>query len=431
VVVPRTIRDIVNTIRFARNNGISVTARGGGTGLVGSALNNGIILDLQNFNKIKVYQNHVVVGAGVHKGMLDEILGKHNKFLGPNPSVGPYCTIGGMIGTNASGSRSLKYGSTIENLLAVTMITSGGRVIDLPSNTKLARSIHRIACLVDKSAYPRTSKNSCGYRLDAVRTMSDTHKVIAASEGTLGIVVSAKLRIYDIPKKRTLVILGYGSPVKAATDCQKIVRLEPSALEFVDRSTMRNIAAKFPQNIRCLLYVEFDSDVTEKILLLGRMSSGKILHKLSDRKSIAKWWAFRNSALYFSLKNVLSSRALPHIIEDAAVPLDKLDKLMEFAEGIRKKFAVKLVMYGHAGNGNMHIRMASKNKSKTLSDRIASDFFSQVIAVNGTITGEHGDGLARSKFVRRQYGKNTYKLFSKLKSELDPTNTLNPNKILV
>ncbi len=431
VVVPKTIKDIIKTLLFATKNKLSVTPRGGGTGLVGSALNSGIIIDLRNLDRIRIFQNHVEVGAGVHKGRLDQILEKHGKFLGPNPSVGPYCTIGGMIGTNASGSRSLKYGSTIDNLLEVTMITASGKMLKLPSRTRLAQSVVKLARQVDRQKYPQVSKNSCGYRLDAVSNISETQKIIAASEGTLGIVVSAKLRIYDLPKKRILVILGYESIKDAALDCQKIVKLRPSALEFVDHNTMKNITARFPHEIKCLLYVEFDANIGRNVSLLSNTIAGQILYKFSDKKSIAKWWTARNSALYFSLKNLLSSKTLPHIIEDATVPLHSLADLLLLAEKTARRHGVKLVMYGHAGNGNIHIRLASKNKCKKTINTIAKEFFTQVIAMKGTITGEHGDGIARTKFVRMQYGHRTYKLFCKLKNEFDPHNLLNPQKIVL
>lgn len=430
VVIPKTAQDVISVVRFARKNRIPITARGGGTGLVGSALGSGIIIDLQNFGKVRVSKNHVEVGAGVHKGKLDQILDKHGKFLGPNPSVGPYCTIGGMIGTNASGSRSLKYGSTINNLLEVKMVTAQGKLLKLPSRSKPASSILQIARLVDRSDYPAVSKNSCGYRLDAVDDVSNTQKIVAASEGTLGIILSAKLSIHDLPEKRSLIILGYSSPKKAALDCQKIILLRPSALEFVDHNTMRNIDAKFPPRTKCLLYVEFDSKTDRMSKALAKTCSGKTIRILNDRRSIERWWSFRNSALYFSLKNVLSKEALPHIIEDAAVPLERLVDLMSVAERLRKKFKVKLVMYGHAGNGNLHIRMASKSKNARLVHRLAHEFFSEVISIGGTITAEHGDGIARSKFVKRQYNKRTYELFRRIKAEFDPQNLLNPHKIL-
>lgn len=430
VVIPKTILDISLVLKFAKKNGMSVTPRGGGTGLVGSALNEGIILDLKKFDKIRISKNYAEVGGGVYKGKLDAELKKHKKFLGPNPSVGPYCTVGGMIATNASGSHSLKYGSTIDNLLEVTIILGTGKIITLPSKTKIANSILKIAYSVNKNNFPQVSKNSCGYRLDAISDHTDLQKIIAASEGTLGIIVSAKLRIFKEPANKSLIILGYNCINKAIRDCQNLVQLNPSALEFVDNKTMKNFKIKFPKKIRCLLFLELDSQIQKNTKLLKKICNGKLLHVINDNQSIIKWWNYRNSALHFSLKNLTEGESLPHIIEDTTVPLEKLEKLVRLTQKISTKFHTKLVMYGHAGNGNIHIRLASKNNNKNMVRNLAEMFFKAVIEMGGTITGEHGDGLARTSFVRLQYGSKTLSTFNELKRELDPDLILNPNKIV-
>jgi len=429
VVFPKNSSDIVKILRIAKKHKISVTPRGGATGLVGSALNDGIILDMKNFDKIKVASDFVYVEPGVRKGQLDKALNRHKKFLGPNPSVGPYCTIGGMIATNASGSRSLKYGSIIDNLLEVTIITGAGKIVTLPSRTQLANSVLRIAKSIDKTKFPRVSKNSCGYRLDAI-SGNTTQKIIAASEGTLGVIVSAKLRIFRIPPRRVLLVLGYDSIKNAAGDSSSLVKLGPSALELVDKNTMKNFKNKFPKKTNCLLFVEFDSDIRANIARIKKISAGKILYTLGNAKSAERWWAYRNSALHFSLKNLLAGQLSQHIIEDATVPVEKLRDLVAIAQNLGKSFGAKLVMYGHAGNGNIHVRVALPKNDNNIIDRLAGEFFSQVICLGGTITGEHGDGLARTKFVRMQYGQKTYCEFEKLKREFDPNFILNPNKIV-
>jgi FAD/FMN-containing dehydrogenase len=429
VVFPKNIADIIKVLRFAKKQKMSVTPRGGATGLVGSALNDGIIMDMKNFDRIKVSENSVYVESGVHKGQLDKILKKHGKFLGPNPSVGPYCTIGGMIATNASGSHSLKYGSMIDNLLQVTMITGSGKIVTLPSKNKLANSVVKIAKSVDAHKFPHVSKNSCGYRLDAVST-NTTQKIIAASEGTLGIIISAKLRIFDAPPSKTLLILGFDSIIKAAAECAALSKLGPSALELVDKNTTKNFGVKFPKKISSLLFLELDSDIRAKTREIKKISTGKLLYATNSAKSIERWWALRNSALHFSLKSLLAGQLLPHVIEDAAVPVQRLPDLLKAAQNLGKSFGAKLVMYGHAGNGNIHIRAAMPKNDKNLVDKMAKAFFSQVIALGGTITGEHGDGIARTKFVRMQYDQKTYCKFKKLKRQFDPDLVLNPNKIV-
>src|SRR5690349_15184805 len=195
IVIPRNENEIIKILKFASNKNIPITPRGAGTGLVGSALGNGIILDLKHFDKIKVYPNYVQVDSGVFRGNLDKKLEKYGKFFGPDPSVGPYCTVGGMIATNASGSHSLKYGSVIDNLIGVRIITSAGRVISLPSKSQFGNKILKmINCDIQKK-FPHVSKNSCSYRLDKITKKTALQKIIAGSEGTLGIIISAKMKI--------------------------------------------------------------------------------------------------------------------------------------------------------------------------------------------------------------------------------------------
>ena len=430
VVIPKNIKDIVSVICFALKQKVSVIARGSGTGLVGSVLGDGIIVDMRNFDKIKISRDHVEVGSGVLKGDLDKELLKQGKFFGPNPSVGPYCTIGGMIATNASGSRSLKYGSMIDNLLEVTLITGTGEMIRLPSKSKIAEFILRIANSIDKKTFPQVSKNSCGYRLDTINNQNDLQKIIAGSEGTLGIVVSAKLKVRKLPQKRSLLILGYDSITAATLECQNLIKIYPSALEFVDHTIMKNFKANFPQSTKCLLFIEFDSNINQSISQLHKISNAKVLHKLDSEKEIQRWWKYRDSALYFSMKNVLPKESMPHIIEDATVPLPRLGELFSIANIIRKMLHAKIITYGHAGNGNIHIHFILQNKNKKVIKKIATWFFSMVIKIGGTITGEHGDGLARSEFVKLQYGPKTYLAFNMIKNRFDPHNILNQDKII-
>ena len=431
VVIPRDEQDLTGIVKYASKNNIPLTARGAGTGLVGSALGRGIIVDLKNFNKIRVSLNHVVAGAGVFKGQLDTELEKQNRFFPPNPSIGPYCTVGGMVATNASGSHSLKYGSTIDNLLGVRIITSNGEVTELPSNSRLACDAIGIIRPDVQKKFPCVSKNSCGYRLDKVTGKSSLHKIISGSEGTLGIIISAKLRTLPVPKERALIMIAYKTIRHAAVDSARIVSLKPSALEIVDDNIMKYLKIKLPKGVKCLLFVEFDHDVKKGQRDLRKMVyNGKIVKTLAKNDEVKEWWNFRNSALSYSLKSITAKQILPTIIEDATVPVEKLTLLVDIINKIVKKYKLRFVLYGHAGNGNLHIRPILKSKNKKTIKNIAKEFFSQVITIGGCITGEHGDGLARSEFVKLQYSKDVYSTFKKIKSRFDPNNILNPGKII-
>jgi len=429
IVLPKNKEDVMSLVKFASKNKIPITPRGGSTGLVGGSIGSGIIIDLKEFNSFKIAKKHVIVGAGLSKGKLDKLLEQKKKFLGPNPSVGPYCTIGGMIGTNASGSRSLKYGAIIDNLLAVEFIDGIGNHVRLPSKNKLSSRIVKIAKSVQNETFPTVTKNSCGYRLDTIHNTNQVQKILAASEGTLGTIISAKLRIFDIPKTRCLFIISYSSIKDACDDCKKIIKVNPSALEFIDETTLKNIEYAIPKKTKCLLFVEIDSKIKKKSSTIKKVIKGKIIYITKNQKIVKKWWKYRDSSLSYSIQHILKGENAPHIIEDATVPLENLNKLFEIIDKIQKQYDVRMIKYGHAGNGNIHVRLITKQDNKTIK-KIAKFYFSNVIKLGGTITGEHGDGLARTEFVKSQYGKNTFLKFQKLKKCFDPKNILNPNKII-
>lgn len=430
VVFPRNEHDISKILRFASKNRISLTPRGGGTGLVGSALGRGIILDMGHLDKIRIKKDSVEVGGGTFKGKLDAKLRKYGRFLGPDPSVGPFCTIGGMIATNASGAHSLKYGSVIDNLIQVKIVTSGGKILTLPNCNWITKKVLKLITPQIQNTFPHISKNSCGYRIDKIKSKKDIPKIISASEGTLGIIVSSTLKTFAIPKKSILLIISYKTIRSAVLDVPNIVKLGPSALEIIDHNIMQHIKTDIPKDGQCMLFVEFDDNIMKNRIQTGKLVSGKIVKVITKRQEISRWWNVRNSALSHSLRSISKHETMPSLIEDATVQVKRLPLLISLVEYLVSKYNMKIVFYGHAGNGNLHIRPVLKRKDKRLIRKIAKEFFSGVIFIGGSITGEHGDGLARSEFVKLQYGAKTYSLFKKIKRIFDPTNTLNPGKII-
>ncbi len=430
VVIPKNEKDVINTIKIAKKFKTSVTVRGAGTGLVGSALNNGIILEMKNFDLLRLSNEHVTVGPGTIKGRLDKKLEEQKKFFPPNPSIGSFCAIGGMLGNNSSGSRSLKYGSVIDNVAEITFIDGNGTKITLPKNKRVAKKILKFTKKIDKKGFPNVTKNSSGYRIDKVKTINDAHKVIIGSEGTLGIILSAKLKIKNIPRKRILFVIGYKSIKDAIKNCIEINKTGPSAIEFVDRTTLIQIKFKFNKKIKCLLFVEFDEKIGSNEKKLKSIITEKIIKKLKKDSDISRWWKYRDSSLHYSLKSIKKEKMLPFIIEDAAVPLEHLEKLFSVLNKINKKYKTRSILYGHAGNGNIHVRLVSDKKKIAIIKNIAVQYFEEVIQLGGTITAEHGDGLARSEFIKKQYGAKNYQLFKEIKKFFDPKNVLNPGKII-
>ena len=430
IVVPKNEKDVIDTIKIAKKSKMSVTVRGAGTGLVGSALNNGIILDMRNFNSTKIGKNSITVGPGTMKGNLDKKLEQKKKFFPPNPSIGSFCSVGGMLGNNASGSRSLKYGSVIDNVEEITFVDGKGKKITLPKNKKIADKIIKFANNIESKKFPNVTKNSSGYRIDKIKTSKDSHRVIIGSEGTLGIILSAKLKIKSSPKKRILFVIEYKSINNAAKNCIEINNTDPAAIEFVDRTTLNQIKFKFNKKSKCLLFVEYDERIIPHEIQLKSIVTGKIVKKLQKKEEINQWWRYRDSSLQYSLKSIKKEKRVPHVIEDAAIPLKDLPKLFSILNKINKKYNTRSIVYGHAGNGNVHVRLISNRQKIGIVKKMAIEYFDEIIKLGGTITAEHGDGLARSEFIRKQYGAKNYQIFKEIKKFFDPENILNPGKII-
>ncbi len=461
--VPRGEDEAAAVVRIAAECGVPVTARGGGTGLAGGAVGGGVVLDMRMLDGVEIDAGggdsiSVTAGAGAPKGAIDEVLAARGAFLGPNPSVGPYCTAGGMVATNAAGSRSLKYGSVIDNLLGVRIIDGLGRTADLPADADLSGRIAAAArgCEGDPAAgFPAVEKNSCGYRIDAVGSAADAHRAIAGSEGTLGIVVSARLRAFELPESRRLYVVACGSHADAAADCIALRGAAPSALEYVDGRTLSRMGggaggmAGMPDGTKCALLAEFDAPARGGANAppeASRMGSlrGTVADSTESEADMRRWWRLRDTALSATLRGGGGRSGPPpaYVVEDAAVPPGRVGDLLALIAALEERFGLDATVYGHIGSGNLHVRLSGGDgddfggvgdrwpEGRPRMRRIAEWYLGRVVAMGGTITGEHGDGLARTWLVAMQYGTPVLRRFAALKALLDPRGILNPGKVV-
>lgn len=445
VVCPADEHDVQRLCEYSSSNKIPITGRGAGTGLLGQSLSYGIVLDFSKHMDriIDIDNDYVTVQPGVVKGMLDKELKKRNKFLPPDPASSNYCTIGGMIADNSSGIHSLGYGSTISFLEEINVVYADGE-LGFASPSKydnkmkklgelLLPSVHKI-----RNCYPSVSKNSCGYRLDAVVADNfNPQKVFAASEGTLGVMTSAKLHILDIPAYRSLMVIGFEDLLSAISAVPAILKFSPVALEMLDHTVVGSDDSNM-HGAGCLLIIEFAGNrsinkVEERMRACKQELADRcsVIEYASDEQSITKIWRARKSALNSIMKLTLGSRKPIGLIEDTVV---RPDFLVEHAANLLQTYQenkVDYVIYGHVGDGNMHTRPlidTASTKEIELICNIANKVFAQVIKRGGTISGEHGDGLARTGYIQMMYGKRITSLFSRVKKLFDPSFTMNPCK---
>jgi len=469
VVLPKNVEDVIKVVKFASTNGIPVIARGGGSGLAGQAIGDGIIIDFTKYMhhiiEIDIKENYVMVEPGIYKGVLDKELKKYSRFLPPDPSSANYCAVGGMIATNASGAHTVKYGSTIDYVQSLDVILSNGELMHVEPveigsyewkkkagslEGKLLETLLNLLLPNEeliRNRFPRVRKNSCGYRLDRVlgNNVLDMSKLFVASEGTLGIVVRAKFKIMDLPKEKVLTLLGFDNTLEASKSIIKIAELKPSALELIDktviqlaRTSSEEFASKVPIDTNCLLFVEFDGNSRDEVENgINRLRSvleqihAKTIASSFDGSEMARIWEIRKNALSYTMKIRENAKKPIAFMEDPVVPVDKLDFLVETLQRVYNKHGLKYVVYGHAGDGNLHTRPlfdVSKSEEIKIMREVAEDLLNAVTSVNGSVSAEHGDGLARSGFIRDVYGNEIYQLFVKVKELFDPINIMNPNK---
>lgn len=450
VFVPEDVTDVINICQYAFGKETPVTPRGGGTGLLGQALTKGIVVDTsKHLNRIiETEENHVVVEPGVVKAVLDKELEKKGKFLPPDPSSSNFCTIGGMIANNSSGAHTLQYGSTIDFVEELDVVYSDGSNSTIGSSIELDQRCTSLLPLVltklglIAASYPDTSKNSSGFRLDAlIRNGSYfPQRVFAAAEGTLGIITKAKLRTVDIPQFVTLLVCVFMNLVGLLQSVMRILSLRPSAVELLSfgrlSSDMRQDIEKGLTDLPTI-YVEFCGESMARLEQQVDRCRSAIKQRcisievLSDTTSCNAAWKERRNSLNHILRISDGDKKAIGIIEDTVVKPSLLEGYIPFIQGIYDKYKLDYVMYGHIGNGNIHTRPLINVQSlqgKRVFERLAGEVFLKVKELNGSISAEHGDGLARSRYIGEMFGVDTYCLFVQVKKIFDKKNIMNPGK---
>jgi glycolate oxidase len=415
VALPRSTKSVATILRFANENKIPVTARGGGHGYVGGCVpvRGGIVLSLERMNRILEINAKdfvAVVQPAVITELLQAAVKKKNLFYPPDPASRAHNFIGGNIATNAGGPRCLKYGVTRDYVLGLEVVLANGKIIRVGG---------------------RTHKNKTGF---------DLHRLFVGSEGLLGVITEATLKLIPLPPFRATLAVGFSSMKNAVGALQSILAAGflPSALELADEFTLA-AAAKYTGSKRlgickAHLIVEIDG---QKRSVHGELPAvEKVVHKhkplfiergLGDAEC-EKIWEIRR---VFSTS--LKATGLKKLNEDIVVPRGRLEDLFRFTARLQKKIKLPIACFGHAGDGNIHVNiMLDVNDAAAVKrgEDALDELFAQVLAWNGAITGEHGIGLAKKRWWPLAVSKEVRELHRALKKTLDPNGILNPGKFV-
>ncbi|MGA1872070.1 MAG: FAD-binding oxidoreductase [Thermoplasmatota archaeon] len=448
IAIPRSEKEVLEIIEYSKKTGIPITARAAGSNLSGSAVGNGIIVLFREMNGIiERKENRVRFEPGLIYDELNEETEKHGYFLPYHVSSSKFCTLGGNVATRASGLRSIKYGTVDNSVRNIRFVDTAHGIVDTrsgipPDLEKQILALKEELMNDDEAMKVLRSKEglktSLGYNLWAFYRYDDPNNIVAhlvvGSAGTLGLFTEIEMELKPVPERKNMIVAVFDSLSSAGKVVPGLQGLGPSLLELMDGFgtdiIRRETKLKIPPKARSTLLIEFDENVDEgesrarKILKVGSLA----FHTLEDPSEQARIWGLRwRMLLEIKRKNETPDRRYLSFVDDLGVPLENLPEFISEIEEIFEEENVPVVIYGHIGEGNLHIRPLIERKNwKRDMRRIGERCFEAVFKYNGTVAAEHGTGRNRSEFFKREWGDAVYGYYRKVKEIFDPMNLLNP-----
>jgi FAD/FMN-containing dehydrogenase/Fe-S oxidoreductase len=473
VVVPRHKGDVQAVIEVANRLNVPVLARGGGTSLAGQTVGHAIVMDFSKYMQSVLEVNRDELWCRVQPGLVQDELNAYVRPVGlqfgPDTSTSNRATIGGMIGNNSAGAHSLTYGKTLDHVLELTVLLADGSEVvmgDLSAeafenqsgaDTLAGRAYREVARLAQQNKseilarYPKIMRRVSGYNLDEfIKSQPfNLSRILVGSEGTLGVVVEAKMRLVPKPKWTALDVIHFNDDIEALEASQAILETAPYALESTDQMILNLARSNIVQSQRLgfvqgnpssLLMVEYagesESEVKEQVLKLEALRKSQhigyaatLAFKPEEVKAI---WGVRKAGLGLLLGTKGDKKPIA-FVEDAAVEPAKLPEFIRRFRDVVTRHDAIAGYYGHCSVGCMHIRPLINLKEPSEVKKmvsIANTICDLVLEFNGAMSGEHGDGLARSHFNAKLFGPALYDAFRQVKRAFDPKNLLNPGKIV-
>ncbi|MEM2892006.1 MAG: FAD-binding oxidoreductase [Thermoplasmata archaeon] len=416
VVRPVSALEVSEIVKLANRTRTPVVPRGAGTAMCGHTvpLKGGIIVDLTLMNRIKevrIEDLYCVVEPGVVYDKLNAVLGKHGFWFPTSPGSGEACTIGGMVVTNASGMRAIKYGATRDYVLGLEVVLPTGEIIHTGT---------------------RTLKNSSGYQLD---------RLMVGSEGTLGIVTEITLKLAFKPKASAMTLAAFNSLYDAGKCVSNIIKkpLMPSAIELMDDITIKAVNKCMNVGLpdaAAILMIEVDGHpaaVEDELKIVEQIcrESGAVSTEATRDKKRIDYWTYARKAIMPSLSRYGEKFVSVALADDMSVPISKIpDAVVAFHE-IAERNGVIVGTYGHSADGNLHTKMLVEPYSEDSwrrGEKAVSEIYDKVIELGGTVTGEHGVSITKAPYMKKERA-DSLKAMKAIKKALDPKNIMNPGKM--
>ncbi|MFF7554598.1 FAD-binding and (Fe-S)-binding domain-containing protein [Streptomyces olivaceus] len=444
VVAPRDADDVAAVLEVCRERGVPVVARGGGTSIAGQATGTGVVLDFtRHMNRLVGLDPEArtaVVQPGLVLDRLQRSAAPHGLRFGPDPSTHSRCTLGGMIGNNSCGSHSVAWGTTADSVRELSVLTARGR--RLRPGREWAGAPEGLRDLVDgdlarlRTGFPDLPRRISGYALDALlpENGADVARSFCGSEGTLGVVTEAVVRLVEAPRARALAVLGYADEAGAAEAAAGLLPLGPLTVEGMAADLVPSTEG-LPRG-GAWLFVETGGDTgaqararAEAVVRAADVVDALVVTDPAGQRTL---WRVREDASGTATRMPDGAEAWPGW-EDCAVPPARLGAYLRDFRALLTAHGLRGTPYGHFGDGCIHVRIdfdlltdAGVARFRRFSEELAD----VVVAHGGSLSGEHGDGQARAELLPRMYGAQTVALFERAKAVWDPDDLLNPGMLV-
>ncbi|GAB3884729.1 FAD-binding and (Fe-S)-binding domain-containing protein [Kibdelosporangium lantanae] len=437
VAFPRSVDEAVAVLEVCRAHGVPITSRGAGTSIAGNAVGTGVVVDfsrhLGTVTHIDPAARTAVVEPGVVLDNLQQAAKPYGLRFGPDPSTHSRCTIGGMIGNNACGSRALRYGRTADNVVALDVVTGAGQ--RLSEAMPALQEVVRANLAVIRTELGRFTRQVSGYSLEHLLPENgfDVAKMLVGTEGTCALTLGATVRLVEAPERTTLVVLGYPDMATSADAVTAILPYEPVAIEGLDAQIVdvvrsRTSVPELPEG-RGWLFVEItDTDPAKLIAAAGALDSLVV----DDPAHAKALWRIREDGAGLSSRSVKGHPAHAGW-EDAAVPPARLGEYLRDFERLMSDHGLASMPYGHFGDGCVHARIDfpfHEQHGRRVYREFLVDAAKLVASYGGSMSGEHGDGRARGELLPLMYSTEAMAAFAAVKAVFDPDDILNPGVVV-